>query len=76
MNPTPRRLGMLLGSASVLWARMGGKALLTPEWVRTFLEDRRAEIGPAREELGYAPRSLRDGLAETVAWLRAEGYVP
>ena len=73
--PLPARVGMLMGSASVLWARMGGRALLTPEWVRTFLEDRRADIGPARQELGYAPRSLREGLTQTIAWLRREGYV-
>ena len=29
-----------------------------------------------RDELSYAPRSLRDAMAVTVDWLRAEGQVP
>jgi nucleoside-diphosphate-sugar epimerase len=29
-----------------------------------------------RERLGYEPRSLRDGLEDTVEWLRREGQIP
>lgn len=55
--------------AAELWGRLGGRPPLTPSWVRSFLEDRRVDITPTRQELGYAPRSLRQGLRETIAWL-------
>jgi nucleoside-diphosphate-sugar epimerase len=74
--PLPTPVALAIGHASLLLARLGGPALLTPEWIRTFLEDRRVDIGPARNELGYHPRPLREGLTETVQWLRREGCVP
>ncbi len=58
------------GPAPPRWGPHGGAPPLPPGWLRTFLEDRRADITPAREALGYRPRSLRDGLTETVDWLR------
>ena len=73
--PLPVPVALTVGRAALLLARLGGPALITPEWIRTFLEDRRADIGSAVEDLGYAPRTLRDGLGETIAWLRREGYV-
>jgi nucleoside-diphosphate-sugar epimerase len=66
----PARLGVAVGHAAELWGRMGGRPGLTSAWVRTFLEDRRADITTSRNELGYEPRPLRDGLRETIAWLR------
>jgi len=42
----------------------------------TALGYRVLDIGKARSELGFAPQiSLKDGLAETVAWYRAQGGV-
>lgn len=66
----PRPLALAAGTAAELWGRLGGRAPITRGWVRTFLEDRRLDISPARDELGYAPRSLRRGMAETIEWLR------
>ena len=74
--PLPTPVAFAVGQAGLLLARLGGPALITPEWIRTFLEDRRANIESAREDLGYAPRTLREGLEETIAWLRREGHVP
>ena len=65
--PTPAAL--VAAHAAELWGRLGGTAPLTPGWVRVFLEDRRGDIGPAQADLGYAPRPLRTGLTETIAWL-------
>lgn len=65
----PARLGLAIGRAAEWWGALGGRPLLTAGWVRTFLEDRRADVWPAHHDLGYAPRSLREGLAETIAWI-------
>lgn len=65
----PAAMALAAACAAEAWGYLGGTAPITPAWVRVFLEDRRADIAPAREVLGYAPRSLREGLAETIAWL-------
>jgi nucleoside-diphosphate-sugar epimerase len=49
--------------------RVGLRPRLTPAWVRYFLEDRPLDLDPSRRELGYAPRSLRQGLSETLHWM-------
>lgn len=66
----PASIANFAAHASRLWGRMGGKATLTPGWVRVFLEDRRVDIESSRGELGYQPRALRTGLSETIDWLR------
>ena len=48
----------------------GRKPLVTPSWVRRYSYDWANSSQKAAAELGYAPRSLRDGLALTVDWLR------
>lgn len=66
----PRRLALAMGAAAELWGRVGGRAPITRGWVRTFLEDRRLDITPARDDLGYEPRSIERGMTETIRWLR------
>jgi nucleoside-diphosphate-sugar epimerase len=66
----PAGAALLVGRLGELWGRLGGAPSLTRGWVRVFLEDRPADIARANRELGYEPRPLRTGLAETVAWLR------
>ena len=58
------------------WCRLGGRTSLTPEWLNYFLEDRPVDCGMAREDLGYAPAPLRDGLRRTVAWLQRQEKGP
>jgi nucleoside-diphosphate-sugar epimerase len=70
--PLPPAVALGVARVAEGWGRLGGTAPFTARWVRTFLEDRRADIGPARRDLGYRPRTLRDGLAETIRWLREE----
>jgi len=72
----PRAAALAAGYVGLLWGRLGGVAPITPGWVRVFLEDRPADIEPARRELGYEPRPARAGVAETVAWLREGGTRP
>jgi NAD+-dependent farnesol dehydrogenase len=44
---------------------------ITQEWVHLYLLDWPSSSDHAHSVLGYTPRSLRDGLASTVAWLEA-----
>ncbi len=67
----PAGAALATARTAELWGRLGGAAFITPGWVRVFLEDRRVDLEPERRALGYRPRSLRQGLAETIAWLRA-----
>jgi farnesol dehydrogenase len=65
----PVRLCRIAAQLGLLWGRFGGRTSLTPAWLDYFLEHRPVDSGPARAELGYAPRSLRAGLRGTIAWL-------
>lgn len=69
MLSLPPAAGVAMARLSMLLGGLGGLPVLTPGWIRTFLESRTTDIAPARRDLGYAPRSLREGLTETVAWL-------
>jgi farnesol dehydrogenase len=72
----PSWAGYVIGAAAEMSALAGATPFITREWVRTFLEDWRVDIEDARRDLGYEPRTLRAGLAETIAWLRGTGAVP
>lgn len=69
--PVPHSVALGLARAAVWWGRLGGDSPITPGWVRVLLEDRRVDVEPTCLALGYEPRALRQGLSETVAWLRA-----
>ncbi|MBE0567367.1 MAG: NAD-dependent epimerase/dehydratase family protein [Krumholzibacteria bacterium] len=58
------------------WCRLGGRTSLTPEWLDYFLEDRPVDSDMAREDLGYDPLPLRDGLRRTIAWLQDQEKGP
>ncbi len=68
----PIRPGVALAGAAVAeaWGRLGGTVPISRDWVRLFLEDQRL-TGYASPP-GYTPRPLDVGLAETIAWVRAE----
>jgi len=74
--PIPAWAGLAIGAVAELSGLVGATPFITRDWVRTFLEDWRVDIGPARRDLGYEPRTLRAGLAETIAWLRSPGAAP
>jgi farnesol dehydrogenase len=46
--------------------------LILPEWVARYAMDWVSSSDKARNELGYAPRSLREGLKDTTAWLKSK----
>lgn len=75
--PTPIALLMAFARLEQFRAdRFGRKPLITPSWVRRYSHDWANASAKAERALGYAPRSLHEGLAETVAWLRTSGVVP
>lgn len=65
----PPAAALVLARLDVLRGRLGGTPSLTPGWIRVFTEDRPVDVGPAREDLGYRPRPLEEGLRETLRWL-------
>ena len=69
--PVPE--GLAYGAAVVL-ERLGRLGLieppLTPGWVRTFFGDWLCTSALAEREIGYAPTPVKQGVAETVDWLR------
>lgn len=67
----PPSWAVAIARAAEWWGRRGGEVPITPGWVRVLLEDRRVDVEPARRALGYAPRALRAGLRQTIAWLDA-----
>ena len=66
-------LAMMVAKLETLKARwLGLYPFITTSWVKTFLENWAYSHQKASEELGYQPRSLRQGLQLTCDWL---GYL-
>jgi farnesol dehydrogenase len=80
--PAPRRhipygVARALGLGMWAWAELTGhEPQLTHQVVDVFREHWAYSPAKAEAELGYKCRSLREGLRETVAWLRDSGLVP
>ncbi len=72
----PPAAALAVAHAARAWGRLGGRTSLTPEWVRVFLTDLPFDLARERSELGYEPRYLARGLAETIAWLGASYRTP
>lgn len=66
----PARAALAVAHAAEFWGRLGGDPPITPAWVRCYLEDQRVDIADTCRELDYHPRPLREGLRETLQWLR------
>jgi dihydroflavonol-4-reductase len=57
------------------WARVTGKEpFVTLDALRMARKKMYFSSDKARAELGYAPRPVRQGLADAVAWFRQAGY--
>lgn len=74
--PVDARAFLVAAHAARLWGRIGGSVPITPDWIRLFLEDQRVDIATTSAEIGYAPRTLDEGLGQTLAWLRGAPYAP
>jgi nucleoside-diphosphate-sugar epimerase len=75
--PLPRALLWSAALGSELWAGLTRRpAMLNRQKIPELCGSWALDITPARERLGYTPRhSLAEGLAETVAWNRAQGLL-
>lgn len=66
----PRSLAMAVAGAELLRARISRHhPLITPGWVRTFLDDWSYSSQKAARELGYRPTPLDQALSLTIDWL-------
>lgn len=70
----PDRLARAAGLAAREWGRLARSTpSLTPDLVEIYRHDWALSSARAERELAYQPRQLRQGLEETIAWLRAKG---
>jgi len=80
--PVPKRrlpdgVARAAGALQKGWARLRRTTpALTPDLVEVYRHDWAYSSARAEKELGYQPRTLRAGLAETVAWLKESGQWP
>ena len=65
----PRPLAKGVGYAALGLARFGVDPPITPDWVELLSTGWPVSSDDARRHLGYAPRGMREGIAETVEWL-------
>jgi farnesol dehydrogenase len=73
----PYAVASAVGLAQWLWAEATGHVpQLTQGEVGVFREHWACDSTAAQERLGYVPRPLRQGLGETIDWLRAQGLAP
>jgi nucleoside-diphosphate-sugar epimerase len=76
-RPLPSAPLAVYGALQRVAMRLGGRSLPRFGRVEFFLGDRVFDIGRARRELGYAPRTdLRTSVARTAAWFRERGLLP
>lgn len=70
----PDLVATAAGAAMKGWALLaGGTPKLTPDLVEVYRHDWALSSAKAERELGYAPRSLEDGLKATLEWLASTG---
>lgn len=70
----PDLLAKTAGALQKAWSQLRGTTPpLTPDLVEIYRHDWAYRSDRAKTELGYAPRTLRQGMTETAAWLRSRG---
>ena len=67
----PKPVATSVAAVSELFARFGIDPLITRDWVELFTRDWPVSSEKAIDELGFFPRSLADGVRQTVRWLEA-----
>ncbi len=70
----PDSVATLSGALMKTWARVfGGTPKLTPDLIEIYRHDWALSSYKAQNDLGYDPRTLEQGLGETIAWLKETG---
>lgn len=70
----PDGVAKLSGVLMKTWAQWtGGTPTLTPDLVEIYRHDWAYSSASAEAAFGYRPRSLQEGLGESVTWLRESG---
>jgi farnesol dehydrogenase len=66
----------IYGRMSVLWSRITGNLpLISPPTVNVLRHEWSYSCEKAKVELDYNPRSLNEGLAEVLPWLKSSGLI-
>ena len=61
----------VVASLFELWTHISGRPpLITKQWLKRFMYNWNVSSDKALHELGYNPRSLNDGLRNTITWLK------
>jgi farnesol dehydrogenase len=65
---------------SIAWfgdlkAALGSRPFITSEWIKKLPFDWSKDISKATRDLDYHPRSLREGLKQTIMWLHKTGGI-
>lgn len=71
-------LPLLMGFARLqlfMANNFGTRPIITPELVRKFSKQWNFSSEKAKRELGYSPRSLEDGIKDTLEWMKKDGVV-
>ncbi|MED6192773.1 hypothetical protein PIB30_013408 [Stylosanthes scabra] len=75
-KPGSRYLLTAYGWIMVLFSRITGKLpLISPPTVHVLRHKWEYSCTKAKEELDYRPRSLKEGLADVLLWLKNEGFI-
>ena len=73
MLHVPKAVAFALAYEEVFRGRISSHhPLISPGWVRIFLNDWEHSVSKAHDELGYSVTPLREAMAKTVQWLRAQ----
>ncbi len=67
----PQGLALSVAAVAEALGYVGIHPFITRDWAELLCIDRPASSDRAREELGYRPRGLAEGVRDTVRWLRA-----
>jgi dihydroflavonol-4-reductase len=72
----PRRALYPVALFAEVWGRLSGREPLTTlDGLRMARKRMFFSSAKAKDELGYAPRPAAEGLADAIAWFRAQGYL-
>ena len=69
----PPQAVLAFGRLCDFFGYCGGSPSITSAWVNNFLEHRPMDISSSRNDLGYRPRDLETGVAQTLRWLLGIG---